>query len=50
MSKEKEPGFKKQSLYNQKISAMNTTHNVPSVNMQCILTCMIQRGFLNHVS
>lgn len=24
---------------------MNSTYNVPSVNMQCILTCMIQRVF-----
>lgn len=50
MSKKKEPGFKK-SLYNQNISAMNATHNAPSVNMQCILTRNDSKSFFkNHVS
>ena len=30
----KDPVKNKKGLYNQNISAMNYTHNVPSVNMQ----------------
>ena len=33
----KDPVKNKKGLYNQNISAMNYTHNVPSVNMQHIL-------------